>query len=81
MRANGTLVPETVTLGDTLTVGRFEVTRAQFRAYDADFEVPSGTADGIEAQNASALTRTDPKAEPASPPPRRVTGLRVVLDR
>ncbi|MCS3939741.1 formylglycine-generating enzyme required for sulfatase activity [Salinibacter ruber] len=193
MRANGTLVPETVTLGDTLTVGRFEVTRAQFRAYDADFEVPSGTAeypahglaadraqayvdwlseqtgrnyrlptaaelaalkaaragpsentpaywagftptpdeyrrlrarlaqhpteallmpvgsrpaghgpngggplvydvdgnvaewartaDGIEAQNASALTLKNPKAEPAPTPPRRVTGLRVVLDR
>ncbi|MCS3627541.1 hypothetical protein GGP85_003069 [Salinibacter ruber] len=68
MRTNGTLVPETVT-------------RAQFRAYDADFEVPSGTADGIEAQNASALTLKDPKAEPAPTPPRRVTGLRVVLDR
>ncbi len=193
VRANGTLVPETVTLGDTLTVGRFEVTRAQFRAYDADFEVPSGTAeypahglaadraqayvdwlseqtgrnyrlptaaelaalkaaragpsentpaywagftptpdeyrrlrarlaqhpteallmpvgsrpaghgpngggplvydvdgnvaewartaDGIEAQNASALTLKNPKAEPAPTPPRRVTGLRVVLDR
>ncbi len=193
VRANGTLVPETVTLGDTLTVGRFEVTRAQFRAYDADFEVPSGTAeypahglaadraqayvdwlseqtgrnyrlptaaelaalkaaragpsentpaywagftptpdeyrrlrarlaqhpteallmpvgsrpaghgpngggpliydvdgnvaewartaDGIEAQNASALTLKDPKAETAPTPPRRVTGLRVVLDR
>jgi len=42
---DGTLVPETVTLGDTLTVGRFEVTRAQFRAFDADYEVPPGTAD------------------------------------
>ncbi len=44
-RVNGTLVPETVTLGDTLTVGRFEVTRAQFRAHDASYEVAPGTAD------------------------------------
>ena len=44
-RVDGTLVPETVTLGDTLTVGRFEVTRAQFRAFDADYGVPPGTAD------------------------------------
>ena len=44
-RVNGTLVPETVTLGDTLTVGRFEVTRAQFRAFDGDYAVASGTAD------------------------------------
>jgi len=43
-RVNGTLVPETVTLGDTLTVGRFEVTRAQFQTYDSEYEVPSGTA-------------------------------------
>ena len=43
-RVNGTLVPETVTLGDTLTIGRFEVTRAQFRAYDAGVDVPPGTA-------------------------------------
>ena len=42
---NGTLAPETVTLGDTLTVGRFEVTRAQFRAFDPDYAVPPGTAD------------------------------------
>jgi len=26
-------------------VGRFEVTRAQFRAYDSSYKVPSGTAD------------------------------------
>jgi dipeptidyl aminopeptidase/acylaminoacyl peptidase len=42
-RINDTLAPETVTLGDTLTVGRFEVTRAQFRAHDADYAVPTGT--------------------------------------
>ena len=57
-RVNGVLAPETVTLGDTLTVGRFEVTRAQFRAYDADFGIPSGTANhpanGLTAQQAQA---------------------------
>ncbi|MEF8866730.1 MAG: prolyl oligopeptidase family serine peptidase, partial [Salinibacter sp.] len=192
-RVNGTLVPETVTLGDTLTVGRFEVTRAQFRAFDSSYDVPEGTADhpannlsadraqayvdwlseqtgqnyrlptadelaalknarsgpdentpahwagftptpdesralrarldqhptdallmpvgsrppghgndgagpllydvdgnvaewartddGLQPENASALTLTDPKAENAPDVPRRVTGLRVVLDR
>ena len=192
-RVNGTLVPETVTLGDTLTIGRFEVTRAQFRAYDAGVDVPPGTANypvhglspeaaeayvewlrdetgrdyrlptaaeltalksarsgpaentpaywagytpnpdeagrlrarlaqqpidallmpvgsrppghgangdaplvydvdgnvaewarttgGIRAQNASVLTLADPKAETTPTPPRRVTGLRVVLDQ
>ena len=55
---NGTLTPETVTLGDTLTVGRFEVTRAQFQAYDSEFEIPTGTpnypANGISAEVAEA---------------------------
>ena len=55
---NGTLVPETVTLGDTLTVGRFEVTRAQFQQFDADATVPQGTDDypasGISAEQAQA---------------------------
>ena len=41
---NGPLAPETVTLGDTLTVGRFEVTRAQFHAFDDSYAVPTGTA-------------------------------------
>jgi formylglycine-generating enzyme required for sulfatase activity len=57
-RVNGVLVPETVTLGDTLTVGRFEVTRAQFRAFDSDDEGPPGTADypanDISAEQAKA---------------------------
>jgi hypothetical protein len=44
-KGNGVLVPETVTLGDTLTVGRFEVTRAQYEAFDEDYDVPVGTAD------------------------------------
>jgi len=42
---DGILAPETVTLGDTLTVGRFEVTRAQFRAFDDGYTVPVGTDD------------------------------------
>jgi dienelactone hydrolase len=57
-RVNGTLVPETVPVADTLTVGRFEVTRAQFQAFEEDYEVPSGTADypahGISAEQAEA---------------------------
>ena len=57
-RVNGVLAPETVTLGDTLTVGRFEVTRAQFRAHDPDREVPPSTANhpanGLTAQQAQA---------------------------
>jgi formylglycine-generating enzyme required for sulfatase activity len=57
-RVNGTLVPETVTLGDTLTAGRFEVTRAQFQAYNSEYEVPSGTANypanGLSAEQAEA---------------------------
>jgi len=52
----GTLIPEIVTLGDTLHVGRFEVTRAQFQAYDGDFGVPAGTEDypvsGLSAEDA-----------------------------
>jgi len=53
---NGTLIPETVTLGDTLHVGRFEVTRAQYQAYDAGYAVPAGTEDypasGLSADDA-----------------------------
>lgn len=55
---NGTLVPETVELGDTLNVGRFEVTRDQFHAFDGNYEVPKGTgnypANGITAEQAEA---------------------------
>ena len=55
---NGTLVPETVSLGDTLTVGRFEVTRAQFHAFDGSYAVPPGTAhhpaNGLTAEQAQA---------------------------
>lgn len=55
---NGTLVPETVQLSDTLTVGRFEVPRAQFQAFDSTYAVPAGTANhpaqGITAEQAQA---------------------------
>jgi dipeptidyl aminopeptidase/acylaminoacyl peptidase len=44
-RVRGTLIPETVALGDTLTIGRFEVTRAQYGAFDEDYDVPVGTAE------------------------------------
>ena len=44
-RVRDTLAPETVTLSDTLTIGRFEVTRAQYGAFDEDYDVPAGTAD------------------------------------
>ena len=44
-RVRGTLAPETVALGDTLTIGRFEVTRAQYGAFDEDYDVPAGTAE------------------------------------
>ena len=57
-QVNGTLAPETVTLSDTLTVGRFEVTRAQFQAFEDAYDVPSGTANypahGISAEQAQA---------------------------
>ncbi len=56
-RVNGILTPETVSLGDSLTVGRFEVTRAQFQAFDRDYAVPEGTANypanGLTKQQAS----------------------------
>ena len=55
---NGTLAPETVPLNDTLAVGRFEVTQAQFHAFDADYEMTPGTADhpahGLSAEQAQA---------------------------
>jgi len=55
---NGVLLPEVVRLNDTLWVGRFEVTRAQFRAFKPDYPVPPGTenypASGITADEARA---------------------------
>lgn len=47
-----------VPFGDTLLVSRFEITRAQFRAFKPDYPVPSGTenypASGITADEARA---------------------------
>ncbi len=55
---NGVLLPEMVRLNDTLWVGRFEVTRAQFRAFKPDYPMPPGTenypASGITADEARA---------------------------
>jgi hypothetical protein len=41
-RVNGVLVPETVTR-DSLEVGRFEVTRAQWKEFDASYAIEPGT--------------------------------------
>lgn len=40
----GVLVPETVAR-DSFHVGRFEVTRAQWQAFDAGYPIPAGTGD------------------------------------
>jgi dipeptidyl aminopeptidase/acylaminoacyl peptidase len=56
VRRGGVLAPETVALGDTLSIGRFEVTRAQYHAYDSTYAVPAGTGDypasGLTAEQA-----------------------------
>ena len=41
---NGTLVPEMVPFGDSLRVGRFELTRAQYQAFRDDYSIAPGTA-------------------------------------
>jgi hypothetical protein len=55
---NGTLAPETVPLNDTLAVGRFEVTQAQFRTFASDYEgisnAPDHPAHGLSAEQAQA---------------------------
>ena len=38
-RIGGVLAPEVVTFGDTLRVGRFEVTRAQWQYFQSDYDV------------------------------------------
>ncbi len=57
----GVLAPEVVALGDTLHVGRFEVTRAQWHAFRPSYEVPPGTADypatGIGFEEAQAYVQ------------------------
>ena len=57
---NGILAPETVTLGDTLQVGRFEVTRAQWQAFRPQASYPAGRdnypAAAISFEDARAYT-------------------------
>lgn len=54
---NGTLIPETVKHGG-LEIGRFEVTRAQFEAFDSSYTFPPGTgnlpANGITQEKAKS---------------------------
>ncbi|NOX36093.1 MAG: prolyl oligopeptidase family serine peptidase [Calditrichaeota bacterium] len=55
------LLPEMVTLNDSLRVSRFEITRAQFRAFRPDYPVPAGTenypANHIRLEDARAYVR------------------------
>jgi dipeptidyl aminopeptidase/acylaminoacyl peptidase len=57
---NGILVPETVEQ-EGLKIGRFEVTQAQFAAFDPSYQVPAGKenvpAHGIEAERADAYCK------------------------
>ncbi|MHC5065375.1 MAG: prolyl oligopeptidase family serine peptidase [Planctomycetota bacterium] len=52
------LLPETRPFQGEVAIGRFEVTRAQYRAFQRDYPVPAGTenhpAQGISAANARA---------------------------
>lgn len=54
----GSLVPEVVTVGDSLDVGRFEVTRAQFQAFRPSYAVAPGTenhpVNGLSLEDARA---------------------------
>ncbi len=54
---SGTLIPETVPFGD-VAIGRFEVTRVQWRAFRGDYAIPTGTENlpitGISADDAKA---------------------------
>lgn len=56
---DGELLPETVVYKD-LTVGRFEVTRAQYAAFDRDYQFENGTGDypatGIGYEKAKEYT-------------------------
>ena len=56
-QVNGTLAPESVSHAD-LRVSRFEVTRAQYAAFDSKYEFPAGTgnypASGITFEQAQA---------------------------
>jgi len=59
-RVAGVLAPETVRR-DSLEVGRFEVTRAQWKEFDPAFDVPEGTANwpagGITFERAQEYVR------------------------
>ena len=52
---DGVLVPETVSFKG-ITIGRFEVTRAQYRSFDPEYEYPPGTdnhpASGVSFEDA-----------------------------
>ncbi|MCW8984046.1 MAG: prolyl oligopeptidase family serine peptidase, partial [Thermoanaerobaculales bacterium] len=54
---DGTIAPEVVRHGD-VELGRFEVTRAQFAAFDGEYSYPAGTGDypanGISIERAKA---------------------------
>jgi dipeptidyl aminopeptidase/acylaminoacyl peptidase len=57
--ANGKLIPETVKYGDLkFEIGRFEITRAQFAAFDPDYKFEPGTenhpANGVTFEQAKA---------------------------
>lgn len=57
---SGILVPETVPYGG-IRIGRFEVTRAQWAEFDADYAYPAGTGDhpvnGVSLERARAYAR------------------------
>jgi hypothetical protein len=58
-KGKSVLIPEVVKRGD-LEIGRYEVTRAQFFAFDSHYNVPAGTenypANGISLEQAKAFT-------------------------
>lgn len=60
LRRDGVLVPETVPHGE-VRIGRFEVTRAQWAEFDADYEYPAGTGDhpvnGVSLEVARSYVR------------------------
>jgi dipeptidyl aminopeptidase/acylaminoacyl peptidase len=55
---NGVLVPEMAEFGDSLMVSRFEITRAQYQAFQSGYAVDPTTtnlpANGLSAENAEA---------------------------
>jgi len=63
-KAGGAIIPEVVDRNG-LSIGRFEVTRAQFAAFDKTYKVPGGTenfpANGITLEQAKAYIEWLPK--------------------